>query len=475
MHNGNASIAPRRSSRVPAELPIRVTSLAGAYFSEVCKTLVVNAHGCAMLSPVKLTAGIPVRFHSKEGREATAYVVSCQPVDDRSWRLGARLDNPENFWGLSQCPEDWTVPRIPIAPKLPLVVAPTPAPPKLMPVGQTPEALMDLVAQRLEAPLRRMIAESIDPLQAEVAAIKETFARREANPSRFEVSLSKIPAELEQQLEARLKGEIGPRVLEESRQQYENLLQSAKSSIEQKTNEGYETFRRRAADELKLVEKRAQEISAHISADAQEQSRRGLEDFQQKLLDGGNSLKRLSEKLLEFLQQSLNEEYNARLHDLDELRASVAAESSRLRNDVESLDNRVAKLDESARLLESGLDKRLGQMAGNMVKETRGQLEAIANAALEESSGRTIKLIEDHLADARQKLTDAQTRTTESISESLNLQTANALQNFDQSMDEMARLSVERWRLRLAESLNALAKKLGEQFQSEVTSARDNS
>lgn len=468
MQNGNVSIVPRRSSRIPAALPIRVTSLAGTYFSEVCKTLVVNAHGCAMLSPVKFDAGVPLRFHSKDGRQTTAHVVSCQPAgpDNRAWRLGARLDQPDNFWGLSEHPQDWALPSAPIARHLPLVLAPAVAPPapKLTPANQSPEALLDLVAKRLEAPLRKMIAESIAPLQTEVAGIKETMARREANPSRFEVSLSQIPAQLEEQLEVRLKKEIGPKALEESRQQYAALLESAKASINQRIVEGAEKFRRRAAEELKTVENQAQEMSAQISAETRAQLRRGLEEFQQRLLDGGNSLKRLSEELLEFLQQSLNEEHHAHRMELEGLRASLSAESAQLRKDVESLHQRIATLDDSARSLESGLDKRLGQMAGHILQDARTQLENAAAAVLGEMTGRTAKLIQEQLTEATENLAAAQTRAIDSVTESLNQQATNALQTFEHSADEMAKASVEAWRQKLASSLNVAAKGLGEQL-----------
>jgi len=80
MHNTNVPTL-RRSSRVPIALPILVTSLEpGAQFSEVCETMVVSAHGCAMRSPTKLDAGVPLHFHSQEGRETTAQVVYCQPI-----------------------------------------------------------------------------------------------------------------------------------------------------------------------------------------------------------------------------------------------------------------------------------------------------------------------------------------------------------------------------------------------------------
>jgi hypothetical protein len=475
MHNGNSPTALRRSSRVPTALPILVTSLAGTYFSEVCKTLVVNAHGCAVLSPVKFDAGVPLRFKNRDGRETTAKVVSCQPVgpDNRSWKLGAKLERPDNFWGLSDYPADWAVPTGPLSAKMQQITSPTttlvaPKAPSQLNLPQ--EAMLELVARRLEAPLRRMIAESIGPLQTQVAAVKETLARREANPSRFEVSLSQIPPELEQQLEMRLKKDLLPKVLEESRLQYTQLLEAAKSTIDQRTNEGYEDFRRRATDELKIVEGRAQEISTHISANAQEQLRRGLEEFHQKLLDGGNSLKRLSEELSEFLHQNLNEEHKERLQDLERVRASVAAESSRLRREIELLNSRIAKLNESARSLESGLDTRLGQMAANTVKDTRSQLESMANEALLQLTAHSARVLGEQLDEASGNMATAQKAVLASASESLNVQVTNASQTFEHSMNEMARLSVESWRHKLAARLTALAKNVGEQFQSEAES-----
>src|SRR5437899_12139625 len=107
----------RRSSRVPITVPILVTSLEpGAHFSEICETLVVSAHGCSMRSPMRLEAGVPVHLHSKEGRQTMAQVVDGQPMRSaqQAGRLGARLDEPEHFWGLKACPEAWVrSPRLP--------------------------------------------------------------------------------------------------------------------------------------------------------------------------------------------------------------------------------------------------------------------------------------------------------------------------------------------------------------------------
>ena len=469
------STAPRRSSRVPAEMQILVTSLAGAQFSEVCKTLVVNAHGCALQTPVKFDTGVPLRFHSKDGRETTAHVVTCQPIgpDSRAWRLGAKLDRPENFWRLNNCPEDWTLQSTPIpVPQIaPSTKLASPTVPTI--VNQNFEAKLDLVAQRLEAPLKRLIAESLAPLEAQVAALKDKIARREANPSRFDVSLSSIPPELEQQLETRLRRDLGPKVLQESREQYAGLLQTAKSAIEQRTTESYDTFLRKVDEQLKALEKRAQEVSGTITARADENLRRGLTDLQKNLSDASNSLKHTGEQLQTSLQKRLHEEHLARRHELEQLRASMTAESSRLRQEMDPLERRIAKLVESVHSLEAGLDKRLGQMSSNVMKDTRSQLESAASEILDQLTANSIKVVEHHLAEARGKMTAAQKENLASFSESLGAQTTGASTTFEHSMDEMARLSVDRWQLKLADNLQDLAKSLSEQLQSESGVAAD--
>ena len=471
MNTGHFPTALRRSSRVPTALPILVTTLDGTQFSEVCETVVVNAHGCAIVSPVKFDAGVPLRLHTKQGRETTAHVVSCQPVgsDNQTWRLGAKLDHPENFWGLSNCPDDWALRSLPLSSKLqqgPATVTTLDSSKAPGHVSQSPEVILDLVARRLEAPLRRMIAESLSPLQSQVSALKETLARREANPSRFEVSLSSIPLDLEQQLESRLRKDIGPRVLDDSRQQYAHLLDAAKTTIDRTTNEGYQDFLRRTGEELKAVEKRAQDISAHISADAHEHVRRGLEEFQQKLLDGGNSLKRLSEELLGFMQHNLNDEHNARRADLEQFRASVTSESSRLHKDIEELDSRIARLSESTRLLESGLDRRLSEMCGNTIKDARSRLESITSEILEELTARGLKISGDQLDKSNENMALVQKNIIASASELINAEATSALQAFKHSMDETTSISLDRWRRKLADGLNALASSFSAKFQS---------
>ena len=499
MHSANIPQSLRRSSRVPTAVPILVTSLDGPEFSEVCQTLVVNAHGCLMLSPVKLDSGASLRFHTKEGREATAHVVACQPVgaDTHNWRLSARLDRPDNFWGLKNCPKDWALPTVLVQTRPPQAVSPNslPAhhlpghslPAHLPPHQMTPpaspptEAMIDRAARQMEAHVRQLIeekvagkvaetiegkiAESVSPLQAEVASLREQLEERKAKPPRFEVSLSSIPPELERQLETRLKNNLAPRALEEARQQYTNLLAAARATIDQKTREGHEDFLRKVAEELKGVEKRAQDISVHISGSAREHLHRGLDDFHQQLVEGGNSLKRLSEELLQFVHDSLHTEHGARRAELEELRATVAAESSRLHEHIEYFDVRIRNLDESVRNMESGLDKRLSQMSSNTVKESRLQLESVGNDILEEWTARGVAVAANQVDEASAKMKTVQEQIVATGHESLKNQVTNALQEFEHSMEEAGRQTVERWRLKLAGGLQVLAKSVGEQFQ----------
>ncbi len=338
-------------------------------------------------------------------------------------------------------------------------------------VSHSSEAALGRLARQLEKPVMRMIAESIRPLQLlvttmneQVATLNQKLAHREANPSRFEVSLSSIPPELEQQLEVRLRRDLGPKVLEEARQQSAQLLAAAKVVLDEQAAETHEHYLQRVSEELAAVEKRAQDLSAHISHETREYLHRGLDDFHDQLLNGGHSLKRLGEELLDFLEQNLNQEFHARRTDLEQLRASVSSESLRLQEQIEDLDHRIAKLDEATRSLESGLDQRLSQMSSNTLRDARGQLEAAASEIFEELLARSAKTLSDQHDAASENMKIVQKAIVSSASDWLRAETASALQAFERSMEELAKLSEERWRLRLASGLNALAKGLGEQL-----------
>jgi predicted transcriptional regulator len=427
----------------------------------------VNAHGCSMRSPIKLEAGVPLHFHNPDGRETTAQVVYCQPLgsDRNSWTLGARFDQPDNFWGLKTAPQDWARLPVPAAEKLA---------PKLVPDNRQ-ATLPDQAAASVKIALERIrkqlsdehlkivLAELVRPLEAEVTELKDKLAQG-ARRSRFEVSLSQIPPELEQQLELRLKKELGPQVLKQAREQSEQVLETAKAAIAQKTTETHDHFLGRVTRELESVEQRTQGLSNEFAQNLREHLNRGLGELHQEVADAGNRLKRLSEDLLHVMEHSLGEEHDARRRQLEQVEAAVASESSRLREQITDLDRRMATLDESASRLESGLDKRLSQMASDTVRTARGQMESALEAALNELGTRNTQELGNQLDEASANLKIIQKGIEASLSESLKLQAAQTLQSFDHSMEELALQSMERWRSAFAGGLNSLVRILGEQF-----------
>jgi hypothetical protein len=101
----------RRSTRLPLEIPLRVTSLEPKIvFNEDCNTVTVNAHGCGLISPKKLPAGTRVQLEIVSDRQATtARVLDVVPLDDTnsSWLLGMEMEHAGNFWGIKYAPADW--------------------------------------------------------------------------------------------------------------------------------------------------------------------------------------------------------------------------------------------------------------------------------------------------------------------------------------------------------------------------------
>jgi exonuclease VII small subunit len=442
-------------------MPILVTSLNGAHYSEVCETLVVNAHGCAIRSRAKLDPGVSLHFHSQDGRGTVAQVVSCQRLDSQNWRLGAQLEHPGNFWGLQSFPKDWPLSLPAPSPKVTQLAAP----------AQNAVELIGAPVQRSEArpklseeDVKKVILELVRPLHAEIAAMKEKLARADANRSRFDVSLASIPAELEQQLEQRLRQDLGPKVVNEAREQSSHALSAAKTAIEQMVAEGQEEFQRRSKAELANVEERAGQISTQIVETVREQLRDGVGDLQRKLADGRNQLKRSGDELLVSLQSSLNEEHSTRYEELERLRVDVAGESLRLHEQIEQLDNRVTALNESLQSWESGLDGRLSQMATETLSNTREQIEAVAGSILQELKSRGAQTIDNQVDEASGNMKIIQKGIVASLSESLKAQTAESLREFEHSMNELAQSSIERCRDRIAAGLNAVVKNLGEQF-----------
>jgi hypothetical protein len=103
--------AIRRSTRLPLEVPVRVTSLDhAASFSLECNTTLVNAHGCGLILPRALAQGVQVRLEIVSAkRYTTARVAEVVPLggDPETWLVGLELEVPGNFWGIEYAPSDW--------------------------------------------------------------------------------------------------------------------------------------------------------------------------------------------------------------------------------------------------------------------------------------------------------------------------------------------------------------------------------
>ena len=89
----------------------------------------VNAHGCAMYSPVKAEAGLPVQFKRKEGRATMAYVVDCQPMGSgqQGWQLGAEARPARETSGdwrpAPKTGYNWSMPTLPESPQPEMIMA----------------------------------------------------------------------------------------------------------------------------------------------------------------------------------------------------------------------------------------------------------------------------------------------------------------------------------------------------------------
>ena len=471
------SLTLRRSSRVSAQVPVRVTSLQpGPQFSGICETLVVSAHGCALRFPLPLDTGSTLRLRNRGGRQATAYVVFCQPMgsDGQGFRLGAQLDRPDNFWELESYPDDWQVVEMP-APttqKLPKKLSAISAvqTPAVQPKPQIPsrgEVLDKIEEQLSEDRLRGILAKFVRPLQAEVTELRAKLADN-GRRNRFEVSLGQIPPELEQKLWERLRQDLGTRVLEQTREQSAEMLGSAKAAIEQKISATLSEFRHRLAGELQTVEQRAQVLSKELTSTTQQHVRAGIEKLQRQALDTGAHLNAQGEKLFGSLQTQLADSHDAHRREMEQIQADSAARASQLQSEVSDLGVRIAALNESVRRLESDIDAHLESVAREIVSGAEAQIESAMALSLKELQARGSNEVEAGLSDMCGQLRTIQNRIENSFSASLAAQGEDAVRSIAQHFGEIAQQSLEKWRLTLAKDLNSVANTLGQQLRREL-------
>ena len=427
----------RRSSRIPMNVPVLVTSVAAPHaFSELCETLVVNAHGCALRSAAKLDVGAPVHFQTNDGKWTMAHIVDCQPLNHgrTSWMLGARLEQPANFWGLQECPEDWAqLVGMSSAAKIHAV--------------QTPSPVTDLHA---------VIAELVEPLHAAVSEIRQRLERRENNHSQFEISLSYIPPEVEEKIAVRLRDELGAQVMDKTRIQAETVLEATKSAISQRISDARNQFRTELAKELHGVEERAQNLSNEITTAVHQHFHSGEERLEQQLLESGIRLERRSEEFYRALQTRLSEEHSAYRGEIQHIHAAVASEVADIQAETTDIVKRMATLDASAHRLESGMESHLARVAGDVISGARVQLENALDVVLKDLGTRNAKELEGHLDDAQNRLRNIQKGIETSVSDLVKTKVAESLVLFGQTIEMLAQDAVTRWRDGLANDLSSM-------------------
>jgi len=462
----------RRSSRVAANVPVLVTSKDPANrFSEICQTMVVSAHGCLFRSPIKLDSGAIVQFDTEEGRRNTGRVVYCQPIesDQKTWKLAAQFDRPENFWGLKNHPTDWVVITAPATDKkLPSPKTSAKTPPVFEPAPMSPDVrdmLEQIRRQVSDERIRSIIAQMLQPMQAEIAALRERKAE-EPRRSKFEISLSQIPPEVEEQIEARLRKELSPKMLEHARQQSAEVLESARNVITQETRKANQQYVQQITQQFQAAERRVQTVAEENAAGLREQVRVTTGEIQQRVADASTRLKRMSDEFAEALQRGLQEQHESRRTELLQLQAMVAGESDRLQSEVGDLNSRIESLDGSVRRLESGLDKRLGQMASDTVNSVRTRLEGEIDSLLKVLESRGTQELGSQVDEARARLDIIRTEIETELSASLQSQVAQTVDSFERSLDDLAKQSLDQWRGTLARSLNSVLRNLSDELGS---------
>jgi hypothetical protein len=101
--------AMRRSTRLRAQVPVRIVSLDPAVsLSEHCQTVVVNCEGCGVRLPRAVQVGLQVSIEDLPGGlSARAKVTSCVALG-KDWLVGIELEERGNVWSIQPAPADWT-------------------------------------------------------------------------------------------------------------------------------------------------------------------------------------------------------------------------------------------------------------------------------------------------------------------------------------------------------------------------------
>ena len=425
----------------------------------------------SVFSPTRLKRVSRYSFDVREGKRRKLTWSNASPcgAGQQGWQLAATLDRPENFWGLETCPEDWA--------RLVDVHNDDPQTVRKMPArsDKSQAPALKIVSEKsqmqyTERDLRAIVAEFVQPLHAEIMSLKEKTAQADGKRSRFDISLSHIPPEVEEKLWVRLREDLGTQVLKQTQEQSAQVMGSATTMIEQKISQSLVGFRQQVTQQLQTVAQNAQGLSEEIAEAVGQHFNSGAEKFQQQVAEAGNRAGRKGEEHFLSLQKRLGEEHDAYRAEMQKMQSTVAAEVSRLQAQATSLGGRMAQLDDIACRLESGMETRLSQMASDQISAARVQLETAVDVVLKELGTRNAKELDRQLEEARGKLKMVQKGIETSVNDLVKTEVAASLLSFGQTMEELAQDSVGRWRSALSRDLTSVAKILGGGFQMEAAS-----
>jgi hypothetical protein len=95
----------RRSARVPLKLLISLED--STHRTCEAETEIVNLHGALINAAIELPYGAEISIHVYlTGKYAKARVVFINFLNRR--QCGVELEQPENIWGVSLPPDDWS-------------------------------------------------------------------------------------------------------------------------------------------------------------------------------------------------------------------------------------------------------------------------------------------------------------------------------------------------------------------------------
>ena len=107
--------APRRSTRIFMSVRVVVSgkNLMGKKFSEVCRTVVINAHGGLVHMNQELADGAMLTITNPVTQEdLECRVVFLGELNDKGLRVGLEFLTPSpHFWGVEFTQKDWVEPK----------------------------------------------------------------------------------------------------------------------------------------------------------------------------------------------------------------------------------------------------------------------------------------------------------------------------------------------------------------------------